>query len=272
MGAGGIYGIESEYGFVFASWHAGELEDVVVLGDFDSGCGRVGGSCGSVDGADEVRCMNISSIIDYEFFSHYEDLFDMLKTDIEFCSQLCTDNTDLQAPRRLLVKSFFSCVDALSSYYKNEAYKFDGYCKSLRLSAEMPSVIKCLFSEKLTAAEQYAARDLQPAIDKNGKAIEKSIYPKFLDNFKFSFSVFYKAFCLSGELNLGNCVGYNAFKRSKGIRDRLTHPKKLVDLNVSEEELNSLVEAMSWYFYEIESMHKMLGQKIKDMHLAFDSV
>lgn len=53
MGAGGIYGIEPEYRFVCSSWNAGELEDAVVLGDFDSGCGRVGGCCDSVDGADE---------------------------------------------------------------------------------------------------------------------------------------------------------------------------------------------------------------------------
>jgi hypothetical protein len=57
VGAGGVYGVEPEYRFVCSSWHAGELEDVVVLGDFVVGRGGVGGCCDSVDEAGEGRKM-----------------------------------------------------------------------------------------------------------------------------------------------------------------------------------------------------------------------
>jgi hypothetical protein len=66
-------------------------------------------------------------------------------------------------------------------------------------------------------------------------------------NLQFAFRMYAKASQIDYTLPRGDS-GWQDFKRAIKVRDRLTHPKRPQDLEVSEDETQTVLRAYKWLF------------------------
>jgi len=164
-------------------------------------------------------------VVDWE---PYKALIEILSNDLIAAGQEL-NQPDLQLRRRTLFRAFFAQVEGETSLRKEFA---------LLQHAERQTV----FSEP----ELAMLREEQYVLANNG---EVRVQPKFLrltDNLGFSFKAFAKAFGSSFELEVSGS-GWDAFQRSIIVRNRITHPKTLTDLTVSDSAMEDIFKAIDWY-------------------------
>ena len=132
--------------------------------------------------------------------------------------------------KRTFIRTFFACVE--------------GVCFGMR----------SLCDEALTLPETC-----QPDAVFLKKLHEERA--SFIDAVKISFKGFAKIFQLDFSLDV-NGRAYEAFFKSKDIRDRLTHPKRAVDLMLSSEEIEEAKIAVKWFNDEMVRLSKCpIGKK-----------
>lgn len=159
----------------------------------------------------------------------YKALIEVLSNDLIAAGQEL-NQPDLQLRRRTLFRAFFAQVEGETSLRKEFA---------LLQHAERQTV----FSEP----ELAMLREEQYVLANNG---EVRVQPKFLrltDNLRFSFKAFAKAFGSSFELEVSGS-GWDAFQRSIIVRNRITHPKTLTDLTVSDSAKQGASNKTTLYF------------------------
>lgn len=79
--------------------------------------------------------------------------------------------------------------------------------------------------------------------DKNGRI--KNYYLKTEDNIRFTLKKFYYAFDLDFEVK--DSKEWEKVRTTIQVRNRLTHPKKLIDLKVSIDEYSNAASAFQWF-------------------------
>jgi hypothetical protein len=78
------------------------------------------------------------------------------------------------------------------------------------------------------------------------KLSEENGYLEFLDGVKLAFREY--CFVLRIRFRLDtNSEGYRAFKRAKGVRNRLTHPKSDREIRLQQSEIKDVVDAFRWF-------------------------
>ena len=108
---------------------------------------------------------------------------------------------------------------------------------------------------QFSAAEQSMLEELVPELDDKGRVIERSARLTFKRNLQFSFLAFAKSEGVEFPLATGE-NGWEAFQQSLAIRDRLTHPKDVDELQVSDEDLRILDKAAVWWGGQVGALLK----------------
>lgn len=164
---------------------------------------------------------------------------------VQFPDPVCLSTIE----RRVLVKSIFSFVEALSYSMKASALDSTG---ASRLTQE----------ERLLAAEQ------EYYLDSSGNAKLRRPKLQTLSNIRFAFSILAKAKMADFTLDVSN-QGWQVLQRALKVRDRLMHPKGPDDLNVSDEEIRDAFRAFIWFECQITLI---LGAAINSLEKQFASV
>jgi hypothetical protein len=139
------------------------------------------------------------------------------------------DLTDVD--RRLLVRSIFSFVEALS-------YSL----KVLALSSTDSSSLGP--GERMLAAEEGYELSTSGCVETRRAKLPT------LGNVRFAFDILAKV--EGGDFSLDvSHQGWQLLQRSIKVRDRLMHPKALSDLHVSNEEIRSALRAFIWFESQI---------------------
>jgi hypothetical protein len=129
--------------------------------------------------------------------------------------------------RRLLIRSIFSCIDALTYSLKqlalnaNDAFKLD-------------------LGERMLATEETYE------LSSSGHIATRRAKLQTLANVRFAFDLLAKVDEHDFRLDVSQ-HGWQLLQNSLKVRDRLTHPKKLIDLEVSDEEIRAALRAFSWF-------------------------
>ncbi len=104
-----------------------------------------------------------------------------------------------------------------------------------------------------TVGEKAFLQEVSFEMDEKGQVTEKFLLTKFIRNFRFACACFCKVnhtnFALKYDDN-----GFKCFQEMVRIRDRLTHPKALSDLTVSDQEEQTVRRARSWFESQIGNM------------------
>ncbi len=134
-----------------------------------------------------------------------------------------------QRAKRNLVRSVFSFVEAISF-----AMKANGLKRIEEWGIEWDD------AEKLLAQEMVA--DLTDA----GQTVRRKAKLRSMSNVRFAFRFLSEVYGAGFVLNVGS-NGWDCLQRANKVRDRLTHPKRLSDLQVSSEEYSDSLRAFIWF-------------------------
>jgi hypothetical protein len=153
-----------------------------------------------------------------------------LKSDVDQCKDNLSDkHTGIWD--RLYTRTLFSMVEGVS--FRTRQY----------ITSAVDAGLYCLDSPSLKILCESTYK-----LDSSGKIIEKDENLVFLPGFKFTFKTFGK--CLEMEKFVEQAFsdnGFNNFKKSVEIRNRLTHSKRTQDMMVSGSELKLIESAEEWF-------------------------
>jgi hypothetical protein len=166
-----------------------------------------------------------------------EGIVAILQKDIEFCLPFI--KTDAQGDenqqfwRRTYVRTFMARVEGTANAYKDIAIRIARVMKTSFTQAELA----------LLNNEHYQ-------INSQGEAYPIKAKVRTEDNIKFAVVMFAKAHGTSFSLATGD-AGWRQLVETIRVRDRLTHPRKTADLNVSYEEILHTIDAHAWFLNQL---------------------
>lgn len=149
------------------------------------------------------------------------DLFKIMKkTDQE---------SEDQCWRRMVVRTALSIVESV--------------CFRMKLLAINVGILKGIEFSKREKAFLYEEKEIKRKDD----SIEKrKFYPESKENLKFVFKIIARMFGTKFEIKEED-VGWRSYVKAIEIRNRITHPKNIEDLNVSIKDYDTAGEAFRWF-------------------------
>lgn len=136
--------------------------------------------------------------------------------------------------RRLLVRSIFAFIEGI-------VYRI----KQIALAS--PD------SSHLTPAERAIAAEEDYELDSRGEVFIRPSRIKFLANIRFALMLYPKAEGVSFKVDFSGS-GWEALQKAAKVRDRITHPKVLSDLMISDDEIHDAVYGFEWINRQITKL------------------
>jgi len=110
-----------------------------------------------------------------------------------------------------------------------------------------------LFGGKLSPRIQTPLREERYELDEKGEIMSRNAYYEPKRNLRFVFTEFAKVFNSDFRLKVDD-KGWASYREALKIRNRITHPKYLSDLNCSEEEYQTVNEAYNWFQHSLTQL------------------
>lgn len=175
---------------------------------------------------------------DLDFVFQLRRLGEVSNLDIRVWGALIQEHYNLQTVRRLYVRMFGSLVESILATLKRETLTTSG---------------------QLSLAERALLADTAHEISDQGKAVDRPFFAPIQKTLRFAFRSFAKANRLDFAPDYGG-EGWSAFLETIKIRNRLTHPKRIEAMVVSDSEMALVDKAHDWF---IETYRALL-----DSHIA----
>jgi len=166
-------------------------------------------------------------------FKESAEMLKALSADVEYCYDKIEEE-DSQFWRRTYIRAVFAFAESFIFRMKQSAVDIHNLRGNLFAEAELA------FLKEEDIREYSLNRKGEVEIQ------AKKRFIAFENNFKFAFKVYARAFNSSYTLDLGD-GGWDAFRDALEVRHRLTHPKFINQLNISDEELQRIEKGMSWF-------------------------
>lgn len=169
---------------------------------------------------------------------------DILESDEKKCFKKATE-TGNQYWYRMFIRSFFAHVEGISNKLKAHALLWN----------QKENL------DKLTIGELAIIKEENYSLKSNGKLM---IHPSFNStdkNLRFAINVFTKVHDVNFEWNLGEDQRWNDFTDLIKIRNRITHPKKAEELELSQEESDKLFRAHQWFLETITRALNLVNEQ-----------
>lgn len=158
-----------------------------------------------------------------------DELFYKLMEDVTSSVELWRDRCD-EFSRRTHVRTAFSLVEGVIQLLKSSALLFDD-----------------LKSESVfSAAEIILLKEEQAHLNSNGEVEVQKIKIPLRNNFKFATKSYAKACSIEFHLDLST-QGWEMFIKAIKIRDRITHPRSIDDLQVSLNDIEIVEKGMEFF-------------------------
>jgi len=112
---------------------------------------------------------------------------------------------------------------------------------------------KSTLESQFSPGEIFLLKEKTFNLNNKGKIEEKNLHLKTESNLKFTFN---SAAKLTFDFNLNvSDVGWESFKKALEIRHRVTHPKKLASLIISDKEMNITKKALDWFLDSVGMLY-----------------
>lgn len=135
--------------------------------------------------------------------------------------------------RRLLVRSVYALAEGIAYLLKQDALVFGG--------------------DTLGADEQAICSEQTFELSSSGEIESRPMRLRTLNNLRFAFEVSASVHGSSYVLDVRG-AGWASFRAGLGVRDRLAHPKRLADLDISDAEINAVASAFDWFDRSLEGL------------------
>jgi hypothetical protein len=170
---------------------------------------------------------------------------EILYSDLEYCRQMLKENNS-QFWRRTYVRNFFATIEGMINSWKTIALlrHFEG------------SVV-------FSPAEIMFLEEKEYRLEETGKIRVSPGKLSTLSNLRFGFASYAKAFGVEYKLDC-SVVGWEKFKDAQRIRDRVTHPKTSTELNISDQEIQTIKSAVAWLGDSREELQGLVFAKLTE--------
>jgi len=151
---------------------------------------------------------------------------------------------------RMLIRSMFATIEGIV------------YCmKQVACEANMAT-------GPLTLDELLVCKEIAIGLKSSGEVDVSSMRLKFESNLKFAFAACAKALHQSFELDT-NCRGWNRLVQSVKVRNRLAHPKRSSDLELTDDELGHAIEAYQWFDQQVGELLVTWSKNVQESNAYF---
>ena len=140
------------------------------------------------------------------------------------------DANDSQFARRAYIRSIFASLEGIVWLLKQVCLK-------------APNVSG---PRRFDPAEFALLQDQTYDLKNNGEPSTQTKFLRLPDNVRFTFRVFNRLFQANVDLGVGG-NSWTAFLRALDVRHRITHPKKVDELDISDTEIKLCREVSSWF-------------------------
>lgn len=163
-----------------------------------------------------------------ELSTEVSGIIHSLSEDLKLCSEEA-DKTKSQFWRRAYARALFAYIEGLTYLKKLQAYYAHKTGKAEYTKAELAVILE----------ETYE-------LNSKGEATERTTFNNIDKNIRFAFQVYAQIYGLDFQLDCSD-HRWDAFKKAVKIRNRVTHPKRLSDLTITDADMQTLDDALVWY-------------------------
>jgi hypothetical protein len=170
------------------------------------------------------------------------ELIEVLGNDVDRCFQGWSDSVDkgtrhedgtIEADHEYHARQFIRAVFA--------------FIEALTFSMKVKAAELCMRNRiPIMDAERFLACDIEYALSDRGEVYERAAHIKLADNIRFAFALQEKALKLATKFD-ANVEWWSCLKAAIKVRDRLTHPKMPEHVDVSGDELHTVVKAFNGF-------------------------
>jgi uncharacterized protein YigA (DUF484 family) len=154
---------------------------------------------------------------------------DVLRQDMLDCGKLASGEDKTESGERSFVRAAFAMIEGSVFNLKQIALALSKHGKG-----------------RFSQAELVMLEEVSYDLDDKGATKSQVKFIPLAKNIKFAFSSAARAFGVAYELKVDD-AGWNGFKDALVIRNRITHPKSIDDLKLSEKEVQTVVDAAEWF-------------------------
>ena len=152
---------------------------------------------------------------------------------------------------RVLADDAFQSVDELSSDLSNQ-FKRRAFVHFVFALIDGTISIK-----KQSSLSLYLASGRGRASERQIVWLKAKYDPALKENLKFALQTYAAITCVEFDLNLGGDLRWQSVHKAVGIRNRITHPKRVHDMIVSDEELDHVQQAFLWFSEKMCELHDL---------------
>jgi hypothetical protein len=150
-----------------------------------------------------------------------------------------------QSERRMLIRGIFASIEALIFVTK-------------QLALVLHPDPKC---PTISEAERAFAMDRDFKLTPSGDVEQRAAKISLETNIRFAFKLLAKATEAPTVLDVSG-PEWRSLQRAIKVRDRITHPKNISDLTISDEELADVMIGFKWFM----ASHRKLGDDLRVIH------
>lgn len=157
-------------------------------------------------------------------FEEIHGIIDTLSADAVYFNNQLNQAPNNQHLRRAYIRSAFALIEGTSFYWR------------------------CMINDSLRFNPDLFSESEELQLNEKGKKKEDEEVDKYYgteEMIKFSLKMLAKF--ADEKIDLGR-EGWEKLKSSLKVRDRITHPRSNSNLEISDEEIKNVREALKWYF------------------------
>ncbi|MDQ8207355.1 hypothetical protein QEH52_07540 [Coraliomargarita sp. SDUM461003] len=197
---------------------------------------------------------------------------DALLSDQSYCAELIKGDFENQCLRRVYCRTNLTLIEGVISYLKLSTYQFNQsvlhtFKNMLDLYAIQLDVP--FFQDVVPLSEAQLLLDKQVAVASNGEIRSKPVFLDFKTNFKFTFQMVDRVFKMTCSPNYGSIrKEWDQLQRAVKVRNRITHPKVGVSLDISDVELDALARSAQWFLDLSGLVFSEIGESMERNQIA----
>lgn len=159
-----------------------------------------------------------------------DSLLKVLTADIACCENKL-DGEDKQFWRRAYIRTSYSLIEGFCDLVREKTFHF---------AATLGD------NGRINVTDIYLLSDETYRISNNGKIEPEVQRVPFINRVAFTIRMFAKY--ANVPLEVFGESGWEQFKKATGVRNRLTHPKSMEDLTITDEDLRVFHIGRDWFY------------------------
>jgi len=193
------------------------------------------------------------------------DLLEALRCEQKECAELLKNDWDNQSLRRVYCRSNYSMIEGHIAYMCAFTYMFNEHQLrpvAIMIQAAGLNLGVPILQNVVAEYETVFLIEKCPRLDQSGNIMLRDEFGSFLARFNMCIRMIDKVFKTFLYEQYVKAPARNKLLAGHVIRNRITHPKNLSDLQIKENELEQIVVGCQWVLNFFADCLHQISQKL----------